>query len=185
MRGEVAAAPAHAVGSSGRSPIKHRALPARLDLRQQFGGALQFGQRQSSSRSPRVKKKSANRSSVRARGWQFGLRGKLLQLLEREDQPHHQIVAPGPPRLRPHDALPARWGSASAKRERTFEILAELVMEIGVARMLGQRQAQQALVAARPWPRARMIEITVVADHQRQLLARQRALAGCSWMRPS
>ena len=56
-----------------------------------------------------------------------------------------------------------------------LEVLAELIVKIGVLGIGFERQAEQALVAA-GLARLLRIEIAVVADDERQAPARQRAL---------
>ena len=92
--------------------------------------------------------------------------------LEREQAPHHQVVAPRGLRVGAETGLRIvrlRVGIAAAH----LEVFAELVMPVGVVRVLGQCEAQQALVALALAGHLR-VQIAIVAEHQADAPSRQR-----------
>jgi hypothetical protein len=147
VRGQETATAVHAVGQLRSLADRHRALPGGLDHRHQRRAAGRLVCRPIEQH---VAKRKAEVRRIAERG-HLGLRqgdrlGVGAELLQCEQQPQHQIVAPRIARLRTvQRTLVAGQGIVKAGAQ--LEILAELVVQVAIVGALRQRLAQQSLVA--------------------------------------
>ena len=175
VRGEKAAPAAHRVLQLRSLADLERAQPARLDHRQQLGGAAR-------SRRRAVEQNVADREVEVGRVRpvrHFGLRQvdrdfEAADALEREQGSEDEIVTPCGIQVRTRERLLV-VGQSRLEARPHLEVLAELVVQVRVARGGRKREPEQPLVAAR-LRRLLRREVAVVRDRDRQAPARQRRL---------